>query len=206
MALLRTKNGYDKMSDPKVIEQVNFIHQQVSSRTAVFPAPVPSMTTFKDGIDDYQSAVNAALSGDRVLVGQKNQAKDTVVDMVYQLGHYVLMTANGDRLIAIQSGIPLAKASTPSSLAKPADLKVSNADQEGQLLVSVKKVKAALAYMHQYSTDPDLKEESWMSMTCSSRKCKLEGLTPGTTYFIRVAAIGTKDQIMYSDVVSKKAA
>jgi hypothetical protein len=63
-----------------------------------------------------------------------------------------------------------------------------------------------MAYMHQYSTDPLLKDESWMSMTCTATKCKLEGLTPGTTYFLRVAAIGAKDQVLYSDVMSKKAA
>ncbi|MDB5205183.1 MAG: hypothetical protein JWR72_258 [Flavisolibacter sp.] len=206
MAQLRTRTGFDNMSDPKVIEQVSFIHQQVSTHTALFPTPMPAMVSFKDGIDDYQSAVNAALGGDRVLAGQKKIAKQAVVNMVYQLSHYVLMTANGDRQIALQSGIPLAKDGTANVITKPTDLKVVNGDQEGQLLVSVKKVKGGRAYMHQYSTDPLLNEGSWMSMTCTATKCKLEGLIPGTTYFIRVAAIGPKDQIMYSDVVSKKAA
>ena len=206
MALLRTTNGYDKMSDSKVIEQAYFIHQQISTRSTVFATPKPAMTALKDAIDDYQLAVNAALSGDRVLVGQKNIARQTVIDMLHQLSYYVLMTANGDRQIALQSGIPLAKEPTPIVITKPSGLHVLNSNQEGELLVSVKKVKGAKAYMHQYSTDPLLKEESWMSMTCTATKCKLEGLTPGTTYFLRVAAIGAKDQILFSDVVSKKAA
>jgi hypothetical protein len=83
MALIRTVNGYPQMTDAKVIEQAYFIHQQVSTRTSVFTTPTPTMVLLKDAIDDYQSAVNAANGGDRVLVGQKNIARQLVIDMLH---------------------------------------------------------------------------------------------------------------------------
>ncbi|MFI5131283.1 MAG: fibronectin type III domain-containing protein [Chitinophagales bacterium] len=43
-------------------------------------------------------------------------------------------------------------------------------------------------------------------MTCTSTKCKLTSLIPGTTYYIKIAAASPKGQITYSDIVSKKAA
>ena len=79
-------------------------------------------------------------------------------------------------------------------------------EQPGELLVSVRTVKGAAAYLHQYSTDPLLAETSWKGMNSTASKCKLAGLTPGTTYYLRVAAIGAKDQVLYSDVASKMAA
>jgi hypothetical protein len=69
----------------------------------------------------------------------------------------------------------------------------------------VKRVIAAVSYVFQYTTDATLAEASWMPMNCSTTKCQLMGLTPGTKYYVRVAAVGTKGQELYSDVSSKVA-
>lgn len=173
---------------------------------AVFVTPVPTMTVLKDACDEFQSALNSALGGDRVLVAQKNTYRQTLVNHLHTLGHYVLMTAAGNRFIAVESGFTLSKEPAPVVINKPTGLTVENSNQAGQLLISIRKVRGAVAYMHQYSSDPALKEESWMCMTSSATKCKLPGLKAGTIYFIRVGAIGTKDQVLFSDVASKMAA
>lgn len=206
MSQLRFSNGYGQLTDAKLLETAYFIWQQVSTRTSVFPTPTPTMTIFKDAYDNFQSALNAALSGDRVLGEQKREARRSLIKLLYQLGHYVLMTANQDRLVALELGFTLAKEPPPAIIGKPANLKVGIPSQQGELLVSVDKVKGAASYMYQYTTDPELKEESWMTMNCTQAKCKLAGLTPGTVYYIRVGVVGKKDQVMYSDVVSKMAA
>ena len=206
MATLRSTNGYDQLSDAKLIETSYFIYGQVSTRTALFPNPMPTMTAMKTAIDNYKSALNLALTGDRIRASQKNQCRQTVIDMLHQLSHYVLMIANGDRQIAVESGIPLAKEATSVILDKPTNVKADYTSQHGELLLSVKKLKGAKAYMYQHSTDPLLKQESWMITNSTSSKCKITGLTPGTTYFIRVGVVGTKEQVLYSDVISKMAA
>jgi hypothetical protein len=205
MSLLRITNGFEKKSDSKLLEKANFVHTGMNGNTS-FPTPTPSMTEFLTAITQFQAAVEAAGSGDRMQVAYKKEKRDTLVNILHLLGYYVLYASAGNRTKAQSSNFTLAKEPTPSVITKPVDLKVNNSNQTGQLEVSIKKVHGAVAYLHQYSTDPLLKEESWMSMTCSATKCTIDGLTPGAKYFLRVGAIGTKDQVMYSDVVSKIAA
>ncbi|HUC82394.1 MAG TPA: fibronectin type III domain-containing protein, partial [Flavisolibacter sp.] len=197
---------FDRMADAKLVERASAIHQEMVTNATAFPSPSPSLTQVRSAIDDFQEALNAAVGGDRVLVAQKNIARQTLVNLLHLLGYYVLFTAQGNRLIALKSGFRLAKDPTPVVITKPTGLKVENGDQDGVLQVSIKTVPGAVAYMHQYSTDPALKEDSWMSVTCSTAKCHLAGLQPGTKYFIRVGAIGTKEQVLFSDTVSKIAA
>jgi hypothetical protein len=206
MPLLRIIYDFTRLSDSKLLERSNFIHMSVSTRTAVFSTPLPTMVVFKGACDEFQSALNASLTGDRILVAQKNIFKANLIELLYKLGYYVLFTASGDRFIALESAYTIAGLPVAVVISKPAALKVENSSQPGELLVSVKKVPGAVAYMHQYSTDPLLAEASWMSMTCSSSKCTISNLVIGTRYFIRVGAIGTKDQVVYSDVVSKMVA
>jgi len=206
MGLIRPSNGYDRMSDAKLIEKGYFIHQQVSTRTSVFATPTPTMPALKDALDDYQSAINAALNGDKVLIAQKNIARQLVIDLLHQLSSYVIMTANGARFIVLEAGVPMVKEPTPIVIAPPTGLNVAYSNVPGELVVKVKKVKGAASYMHQYSTDPLLKEESWTILNTTTSKVKIAGLTPGTTYFFRVGVIGPKEQVLFSAVTSKMAA
>jgi hypothetical protein len=88
----------------------------------------------------------------------------------------------------------------------PTNLRVRYGISSGEMLLSVKAQKAAASYLHQYTTDPELKEGSWMNMNCTTSKCKITGLTPGTIYYFRVGAVGTRDQILFGYVISKMAA
>jgi len=203
MALVRMNNDYRKYSDPDLLEKARYIHQQVSSRATMFPTPTPAMLAFKDGIDEFSAAVTAAGTGDRILGGQKRATRAALVTLMQQLGYYVLMTANGDKLIAEESGFTLAKESTNVTIYKPTDLKLEYTSQIGEVQTSVKPVKGAAAYLHQYTSDPTLKEESWVTMNCTSARCKITGLTPGTMYYFRVGVVGSKEQVLYSDVQSK---
>ncbi|RYF84166.1 MAG: hypothetical protein EON98_09645 [Chitinophagaceae bacterium] len=203
MSLQRFNFDFDKTSDPKRLAIANLVYTQVSTNVALFPSPTPGMLQLRDAIDEYQVGVIAAGNGDRLLIGQKQVAKEKVIKMLYQLSHYVLMVANGDRFVAQQSGFTLPKEQTARVLDVPTGLEIEAGNQSGELLVSVDAVKGAASYMHQYSTDPLLKEESWVTMNCTSSKCKLTGLTPGATYYIRVGAVGSKEQVLYGTVASK---
>ena len=205
MSLLRLTNGFERLPDSKLLEKANFVHQSMSGNTN-FPTPNPSMTELAAAITQFNDAVMAAGNGDRMQVALKNEKRNNLVNILHLSGYYVLYTSAGDRTKAQTSGFTLAKEPTGIAITKPANLKVQYSDQSGELLVSVKKVTGAAAYMHQYSSDPLLKEESWKSMTSTAAKCIIPGLTPGLTYYLRVAAIGAKDQLKFSDIVSKMAA
>lgn len=106
--------------------------------------------------------------------------------------------------MAETSGFSFAKIPAPKPpILKPQNLKVMNSNQSGQMDVSIDAVAGALAYVYQYIADADLPTGNWSSNTCSQRKCTITGLTPGTLYHWRVAAVGTKGQILYSDTISR---
>lgn len=206
MSLLRITNGFGDGSDSALIQKANFIHEQISSRPTVFTTPVPSMTVLKTAIDDFTDALNAATGGSRVQITHKNMLRGTLVDTLHKLGYYVLFTASGDAYIAEQSGFKIAKPGSPSIVVQPSGMVVKNTTQSGELLVSVKRQAAAKSYMFQYTTDATLKEDSWITITCTVSKCLITGLVPGTKYYLRVAVVGSNGQVLYSDVVNRIAA
>lgn len=127
--------------------------------------------------------------------------------MLYSLSYYVLYAADGNRAVLASSGFEAAREQQPfQPITKPENLLVLNTSQTGMMQSSVDAVADAMAYLHQYSTDPDLKEESWQSIAATTRKCLLKGLKPGTVYYVRVAVVGRKNQKLYSDVVWRMAA
>ncbi len=206
MSLIRITNGFNTLTDARLLERANFIHQSMNGNPS-FGSPSPTMPAIEEAIAALTLSVQKAGNGDRLMVAQKNADRDMLIEMLHLLSYFVLYASGGDQLKAFSSGFTLAKEPVPQpEIQKPTGLKVANSDQSGTLLISTKKVKGAAAYMHQYTADPLQKEDSWMTMTCTQTRCKLEGLTPGTTYFFRVGAVGPKDQIMYSDVAMKIAA
>ena len=206
MSLLRITNGFGDWSDSALIQRANFIHDEITSRPTVFTTPVPSMAVVKTAIDDFSTALNAASGGSRVQITHKNLLRDDLVDKLHKLGYYVLFTSGGDAYIAEQSGFRIAKQGSPTVVTPPSGLAVNNTTQSGNLMASVKRQSAAKSYMFQYTTDATLKEESWVTNTCTTSKCLITGLVPGTKYYIRVAVVGSNGQVLYSDVVNRIAA
>jgi hypothetical protein len=204
---IRLTNSFDALTDAKLLERSNAIHQGISQATSFFPTPTPTMPDFLEAIEEFQSTVNNAATGDKNKIAARDAQKEVLVGFLHLLGYYVLYAAAGNRQTAALSNFTLAKEPTPQpEMQKPAEVKLALGDQTGIMYVRVKQVRTAVAYMHQYSTDPTLKDESWVNHVCSTTKCTFEGLTPGTTYYVRVGAIGRKEQVKFSDVVSRIAA
>lgn len=206
MSLIKPLNGLDRMSDAKLSQKTSFVITQMSGRPE-FATPKPTLAELTTALNDFNDAVNAALTRDTNKVNEKNAKKAVLVDLMHLEIYYVLFAAQGDIDVAKLSGFLFGKLSPSPAppLVPPTDLKVENGNQQGTMKSSVKKVKGAAAYLHQYTTDPTLKEGSWVSEYCTKSKCTITGLTPGVTYYWRVGVIGPNDQILFSDVMSRMA-
>jgi hypothetical protein len=206
MSLLRLTNGFHRLTDAALGENASYIASCIKDNPN-FPTPTPTPVKIQEMVTQFLAAVDKAKTGNRMDILLKNDMRETLIETLYLAGYYVLFTAQGDRAIAASSGFKLAKEPKPApAITKPDNLKVVNGNQTGMLETSVDAVKGALAYVHQYTTDPALSEDNWLSIPCTSRRCKLESLTPGTLYYVRVGAVGSKEQVLYSDVVSRIAA
>lgn len=203
MALIRFVNGYANMADAKLLEVTRFALRQLTGNSN-FPTPRPTLAEVQTSINTFSDLVSDAKTGDYNLIDQKNAAKEALAETFHLLSAYVAFESNGSLEVARTSGLRLAKTPQPAPpIEAPQNLQAQNTSQSGTVLSSVDAVPGAVSYMHQYTTDPAQKEESWQTVTCSQRKCTITGLTPTKVYYFRVAAVGRKEQVMYSDVLSR---
>jgi hypothetical protein len=160
------------------------------------------MATIQTAIDNYTLSIDQAINGDRLAISRKNARRKELINLMHQLSYYVLFTAFGDKDIAIQSGFDVARDREAVYIENPKNFKIVNGGNQGTLILSVKAVKGAKSYLYQYTTDENLNDDSWQTITRSTCKGYIKGLKSGTKYYCRIGVVGTGDQLMYSNVVS----
>ena len=163
-----------------------------------FPTPIPTLADLQAALTDYNSAlVNAADLG-RVNVAEKNKARKVLELLLTQLGMYVMYIANGDAAILTSSGYTLSKTPEPQYITNPGVVIITNGITSGQLVSSVKAVKGGKSYLHQVTEDPITQSSVWDSTASSRSSYTFQNLEAGKKYWIRVAVVGSGEQIAYS--------
>jgi hypothetical protein len=193
--------SFFEASDSIFSEKVQVILNAMPGN-AGFPAPVPALTEIEDAFADFLTAKMAAATGNRAHIADKNAKRGVLTRLIRALALYINLTAEGDRSLLLTTGFDVNKERQPVIITNPENLAIVNGNT-GELIVSVKTVKGATAYVHAYTTDAILAESSWVSVTTTSRKNIFTGLEPGKTYYCRVAAVGPKGQIKYSTIGSR---
>ena len=168
-----------------------------------FPNPIPALADITAAATAYTTALSKAGTGNRIEVPDKNAKRETLIGQLRILCNHINTVANGDAAMILSSGFNLSKDRQPSVLTRPENIRVENGVASGSLLVSVKAVKGAYAYFHEYTTDVTMAPGSWVSTSGTTSKMQFTNLQPGTTYYCRVGAIGTNNQVLYSDPVSR---
>lgn len=206
MKNLTITNGFSRMRDDNLLVKANSIHAAIPLNP-VFLDPVPSMTDLENAIQEYSEALEASRDGDRLKVAIKNQKKAQLVEVLHLLADFVLFKSEGDRVVAMSSGFTISKDPSPREpITKPQNPRILPGLNSGELVGKIKRVKGAVSYVHQVVSEADLAQDKWTSVPSSRITCVLTSLQAGTCYYYRVAALGTKDQLIYSDVVSRIAA
>ena len=168
-----------------------------------FPTTVPAIADVADMVSNFAEALAIAASGNRAAIADKNEKKQALIETLRQLAANITSTANGDRTMLLTTGFDISKEREPVVITKPENLQVTNGMNAGDLVVSVNAVKGAKAYMYEYTTDATQQENSWVATTSSKSKITFSDLEAGKTYYCRVAAVGAKGQIVYTDPVSR---
>lgn len=203
MRTFRITNGFNELSDAYLIVRATFIKSSLTGN-ASFPQPVPSLTDLGASIDAFSNAVQAAEGGSRQDIAVKNSLRETLVNQLHLLGNYVLFTAAGDEVVATSSGYNISKQPTPQPpITSPDGVALANGINRGELELSCKKVAGARSYVHELTPWPVTADSQWQSVPSTSIKNLFTGLDSGKEYAGRVTAIGVKQQVVYSDVVSK---
>jgi hypothetical protein len=204
MAQLRITNGFEGMADLDFLGKVRFVVQQITGNSN-FPTPDPTLASVTTLANQFEQAINDAEAGGSYDKSVRDSKKEELIDTMHNLSNYVLFTAKGDRLIAESSGFTIAKDPSPQPpIEKPEGLNLTDGANAGELLLLFLKVLGARSYMYQISLDP-ADQTKWVTQHGTVRKNLFTDLESGKKYYVRVVAIGTGNQIVYSDTISRVA-
>ena len=168
-----------------------------------FPNPDPSLAEVNTAVTEYSSALAGARSKDKVQVELKNIKRAALITVLKNLAAYVNYTSKGDRSIMASSGFDVSKdAKSAIVMSAPKNFKIVSGENSGQAFLKVSGVKGIKTYAHQYTPDPLTDASVWQTKYVTTRYYTFEGLETAKKYWFRVAAIGSGDQIMYTDPIA----
>ncbi len=205
MSLATLTRDYARMSDDALPLKATAIHDAMLAAISDFPTPDPSLASLKEVNDDYKAALSAAQTHDKIKISIKNDRKKDLIQILDPLRLYVLKIADGDETTLLKSNFTLRKNGLQPAppITNPQDMQVENGLNPGEVVTSVKAVKGARAYSHEYTPDPLTDNSTWVTATNTRRRNVFTGLDRGKTYWFRVAAIGGNNQVAYSEMISK---
>lgn len=199
----RINLGFDHLPGPAFNNKSGAIYEGMNENPN-FPTPTPDMATFNTARLSFSNALEKAASRSVDDIAAKDHARTVLTAMLVELGNYVTLTANGDANKLISSRFDLRKKREPKpELQKPKNLKLWDGINPGVILVSVDAVRGARSYSFEYTMDPLTADSVWIVVSGTSRKSAFKNLESGTKIWVRVAAVGVRNQFNYSDVLSR---
>jgi hypothetical protein len=194
---------FTRLSDPALEVKAQAIVAAMTDNPN-YSKPVPELTVVNTAITTYTTALSAAMTRDKTSVATKNDARFALISILLDLGSYVTFTAQGDKTKLVSSGYTLAKDRLPApDITKPEGIDAANGVNTGEVFVSVIAVPNAKSYVHQFTSDPVTAASNWTRTTTTKCKHTFDGLPSGSKLWFRIAAVGSKGQIAYSDVLPK---
>ena len=201
MNTLSINNGFDHMSDPNLQTRS---YQIVTGMTdnPHFATPTPTVEEMNANMEEFFNALNDCKDGDRLKIAIKNQKREVVINSLHLWSAYVLSQSAGDVAIAMTSNFTIRKTTTRKPpIGKPENFSVVAGANPLDLQCRVNKVDGAHSYNFMYATEEMMASNNWQIVSSTQIKCIIPGLVSGTIYNCRVAAIGPRNQIMYSDII-----
>lgn len=171
---------------------------------ADFPVTMPTLLDFTTVKNTYSTNLVAASNGDRAAIAMKNQDKDSLLGAMRLLAINIEGLAQGNQAKMVSSGFDVAaNGDSVPAMGAPKNFKVSDGLNAGEIKTSVKGVDHAMMYSHEYALALPDADTSWTTWVSSSVTCVFTELPGGTRVYARVGAIGRKEQLVYSDVLSR---
>ncbi len=198
----RVVKTFKKLTDANLLTFAQNVSVSMAAAVLKFPTPVPSLEDLNSEIVNYGELLQTSASRDKVQVQLKNISKFTLLQMLSQLADYVNTTTTDSASLA-SSGFGLNKLPQPVTLTAPENPTLADGSGTGQLLFKFKAVKGASSYLFQYTSDATLQENSWISYPATTTSYTFKGLTKGTTYYCRVIAVGSNQQLTSSIVLNR---
>ncbi len=126
-----------------------------------------------------------------------------VLALLQELADYVTETSKGDRTRMLGSGFDVIDDNGNSNKRPPSIKKLEiEATQPGVAITRIRHVTNAIAFIHQYTTEPPGLQTIWVSEGTSLGSYTFRNLHSDKRYWFRVIAIGYHGLRSFSPIVS----
>ena len=197
------------MSDADLVKLVKNHEKAVTEHPEVFATPDPTaavLAAAREGFElamaDQATAATAATEATRL----KNASRLSLEDLMRTRDGYVTKLGRTNPSAPGLSNLPVRSTPGPVGLvAAPESLNATLGDLEHTVDLGWDKVRGARSYVVQWCADP-MSDANWQQAGISTKSSYLvTGLTAGTKYWFRVAAVGAAGQGPWSDPCAKMA-
>ncbi len=204
--MARVKLNFKRLSVPEKIAKARQIVASLTGN-ATFANPVPPLATLGVGLDALDDAYTSAQANKQAWHGAVDvqTAKEDALDqLISQCVSYVDSVAGLDDSVIASAGMdarpPIGSSTLPET---PNGLDVTIGDHEGELDLSWDPVTNAMSYLVQKSLDPNNAAGWTQAGTSTKSTTTIDGLTSGTRFWFRVAAVAALGQSGWSDPATK---
>lgn len=205
--MAKPKLGLGSLTDSEVIALANTIVTAMTGN-ANFTTPNPtlaSVTTAKTTAQTKVAAYNSAKAAADTALADRDAAIKALSALLTLEAAYVENVTGGDKVKIESAGMLTRADGSPITVTQVLDLAVSEGDDAGSLDLVWKPVKGAKSYeIHINSSDPNVPANWSFKQSASKSSATIEGLTSGAKIWVRVRAVGAKnDTGPFSDPATK---
>jgi hypothetical protein len=196
--------NFKETTDSDLAQQALTVAQWMTDNEH-FPDPDMLIIELREIGNQFFKAVADAKSRDLEKIAYKNKLRILAIKRLKQVGEFVLTHSAGSKseLPLITSGFTLIKPVDEIILKSPEDFKIMPGPKPGEMILKVSRVKGARSYLYQWTPAPLTKESIWESIPDTRCKKVISGLPLGVNYLFRMAAIGSRNQIIYTQPLSR---
>lgn len=175
---------------------------------ANFPTPTPTLlvvTGATDALETSAATVQTTKAKLKTDFSDQAEKEDFLDKIMTQLAAYIESVAGDDETKIHSAGMDTkaAKGPTASLPTLPQALTPTIGDHDGEVDLSWDTVPKAKSYIIEMSVDPPT-QTTWQHAGVSTKsRFTVTGLTSGTRYWFRVAAVGAAGQSGWSDPAMK---
>jgi hypothetical protein len=205
--MAKVKLGLTRLTEDEILDLTQTIITSMTGN-ANFATPNPTLaalgTARTDALNKKQAADMARAEAE-MKTTEKDVAFVTLRTLLTQEGEYVQNTSGGDKAKIESAGMGTRLPGSPVGLLPaPTDLQVSDGGTEGKLNLKWKANPKATSYKIEMATGNTPAE--WDDLDTTTRAAyAVSGLTSGTKYWFRVAAVSSAGTGGWSDPACKVA-
>jgi hypothetical protein len=206
--MARIRLNLKGLNDDQLLAQAHG-HDTAMEGNANFPTPSPAAQQFQGAITDFETSLAEQRAADQTAqerTSAKNDKRSVLEALLKARADYVENTSGGDETKILSASFGTRAPASPVGIpAQPTNFVATMSDLPGCIDLMWDRVRGASTYVVQICPDP-LSDTSWRQIGLPTKSSfTATGLTAGSKYWFRVAAIGAAGQGPWSDQSMKMA-